>query len=108
MSHRRNDDGGFAMHNRPSPWCRARRCSDAIGHDLEMRVPKMPVTRDRFPSLAIAHEIVLLHAGNCSGRRPERQTAEFAVSLVEQFVPTHDLCGDILRRGRANRPPLRK
>src|SRR6184192_2310728 len=42
-SHRRNDDGGFAMHNRPSPWCRARRCSDAIGHDLEMRVPKMPV-----------------------------------------------------------------
>jgi hypothetical protein len=73
-----------------------------------MRVPKMAVARDRFPALAIAHEIALLHAGNCSGRCPQRQPAGFAASLVEQFMPARDLRGDIFRSGRANRAPLRK
>src|SRR6266404_6632447 len=45
-SHRRNDDGGFPMHNRPSPWYHPCWCPDIIGHDFQVRVPKMPVARD--------------------------------------------------------------
>src|SRR6266481_169248 len=68
----------------------------------------MPVARDSFPSFAIAHEIALLHAGNCSGRCPQRQTAGFAVSLVEQFMPARDLRSDVSRRGSADCSPRRK
>jgi len=87
------------MHNGPCPWYHPRWCPDMLGHDLQMRVPKMPVARDSFPSFATAQEIALLHARDSSGRCPQRQTAEFAASLVEQFMPTRNLRRDVSRRG---------
>jgi hypothetical protein len=62
-SHRRNNDGCLAVHNRPSARHLARRGSDMIGNDLEMRVPEMPLTRNCFPPFSIVPEIALFHSG---------------------------------------------
>src|SRR5438105_12484891 len=81
-SHRRNNDGCLAAHNRPSARCLARRGSDVIGDDLEMRVPEMSLTRNCCPPFSIVHEIALFHAANCSGRRPQRQTASARAAVA--------------------------
>src|SRR5215831_407863 len=47
--HRRDNDGCFPVDDCPHPWLVSRWRSDVIGHDIEMRVSKVPLARDGFP-----------------------------------------------------------
>jgi hypothetical protein len=65
--HRRNNDSRFAMHDRPCSWSRTCGCSHVVGHDLDMRIRKVPLTRHGFP-VAVFHPAIVVAAvlsGNC-------------------------------------------
>ncbi len=49
--HRCNDHGCFPVHNCPCPWQRTRGCSHMVGHNLKMRIGKMPLARNGFPAV---------------------------------------------------------
>ena len=47
--YRRDDHSGFAMYNCPRARLTSGWRSDALGHDFEMRIGKVPFARDGFP-----------------------------------------------------------
>ena len=47
--HWRDDHSGFAMYNCPRVRLTSGRRSDALGHNFEMRIGKVPFARDGFP-----------------------------------------------------------
>ena len=47
--HWRDDHSRFAMYNCPRARLASGRRSDALGHDFEMRIGKVPFARDGFP-----------------------------------------------------------
>ena len=63
--HGRDNDGCFAMHNCPRARLVSRWRSDVIGHDLEMRVGKVPLARDGFP-IGVFHAGKIMNAGQKS------------------------------------------
>ena len=58
------------MHNRPGPRVWVGGCLHTIGHNLEIPISEVPLSRDRFPIVAFHPAIVV--AAVFSGKRGRR------------------------------------